>query len=156
MNILYDLSHKKWSNLRTFCRVYEMSKCARLQTAHFTRKIQRFYRDFTNFCDIYKWFNFSCVYLTYGALHQLKHLKEFITFVVVFFFQWYPRNSYYASIQVSLLRHNSKFSAEVIDALMLAVKENAHECKLDLFVKVRYMLHNRGNIYLQTCCCFKK
>ena len=36
---------------------------------------------------------------------------------------------------------NSKFSAEVIEALMLAVKENAHECKLDFFVKVGYMLH---------------
>ena len=82
---LCDLSHKKWSNLRTFCRVYEMSKCARLETAHFTRTIERFYRDFTNFCDIYKWFKFCCVYLTYDALHQLKHLKEFTTFFVVVF-----------------------------------------------------------------------
>lgn len=92
----------------------------------------------------------QCLSYLNGALHQLKHL-----FLLLLFLQFFPGNSYNASFQVSLLRRNSKFSAEVIDALMLAVKENAHECKLDLFVRVRYMLHNWGNIYLQTCCCCK-
>lgn len=58
-----------------------------------------------------------------------------------FFFsiQWFPR-SYSVYISVSLSRANSQFPADVIDALMLAVKENAHKDKLDSFVHVRRML----------------
>lgn len=123
------------------------------------RILQGRYRDFT---EILLTFVISINGLSFAVLSYLwrsasaETLKRIHHFFLLLFLQWYPRNSYYASIQVSLLRRNSKFSAEVIDALMLAVKENAHECKLDLFVKVRYMLHNRENIYLQTCCCCKK
>ena len=58
-----------------------------------------------------------------------------------FFFsmQWFPR-SYSVYISVSLSRDNSQFPADIIDALMLAVKENAHKDKLDSFVHVRRML----------------
>ena len=58
-----------------------------------------------------------------------------------FFFsiQWFSR-SYSVYLSVSLSRDNSQFPADVIDALMLAVKENAHKDKLDSFVHVRRML----------------
>ena len=59
-----------------------------------------------------------------------------------FFFsiQWFQLRSYSLYISVSLSRDNSQFPADIIDALMLAVKENAHKENLDSFVRVRRML----------------
>ena len=34
------------------------------------------------------------------------------------------------------MRQNSNYPRDVVDALMLAVKETAHDCKLDYFVEV--------------------
>ena len=34
------------------------------------------------------------------------------------------------------MRQNSNYPRDVVDALMLAVKETAHDCKLDCFVEV--------------------
>ena len=43
-------------------------------------------------------------------------------------------------ISVSLSRDNSQFPPDIIDALMLAVKENAHKDKLDSFLHVRLQI----------------
>ena len=34
------------------------------------------------------------------------------------------------------MRQNSNYPRDVVDALMLAVKETAHDCKLDCFIEV--------------------
>ena len=49
----------------------------------------------------------------------------------------YPKPNFYeVRFPVSLMRQNSNYPRDVVDALMLAVKETAHDSELDCFVEV--------------------
>ena len=58
------LCHLKANYLLKFTdflqRLQNLCKCANLQTLQFTKEIQTFYRDLTNFLEVCKWFKFSC------------------------------------------------------------------------------------------------
>ncbi|XP_073229483.1 uncharacterized protein [Porites lutea] len=48
----------------------------------------------------------------------------------------YPKPNFYeVRFPVSLMRQNSNYPRDAVDALMLAVKETAHDCELDCFVE---------------------
>ena len=80
---------------------------------------------------------------TFAIIFVLFYINKYYLFI----FQakgahWYARYvwTYEVQFSVSLMRQNSNYPREVVDALMLAVKETAQDCKLDCFVEVFYLI----------------